>query len=148
MYERVRDVQTCAHLYNYVTLKKKTDVDGSRISRHLRVHLFAHQHSNLGAPLFYGCSVRNIGSCDSIVVRDFFAVGVSWSLPWLPKRYGVLQCVAVFCSVLQCVLQCAVVCCSVLQSLAVCSVLQCVTLVRDFSAVGVPWGLLWIAKRY
>jgi len=112
------------------------------------VHLFAHQHSNLGAPLFYGCSVRNIGSCDSIVVRDFFAVGVSWSLPWLPKRYGVLQCVAVFCSVLQCVLQCAVVCCSVLQSLAVCSVLQCVTLVRDFSAVGVPWGLLWIAKRY
>jgi len=36
----------------------------------------------------------------------------------------------------------------VLQCAVCCSVLQRVTLVRKFSAVGVPWGLLWIAKRY
>ena len=42
------------------------------------------------------------------------------------REHSVLQCVAVCCSVLQCVLQRVAVCCSVLQCVAVCcSVLQC-----------------------
>ena len=59
-------------------------------------------------------------------------VAVSYSVLQYITRHdskvGVMQCVAVCCSVCRSVLQCAAVCCSVLQCVAVCSsVFQCVT---------------------
>jgi len=71
--------------------------------------------------------------CDSFM-RDSYVTYVT---------YHVLQCVAVYCSVLQYVLRCAAVCCIMLQCAAACrSVLRCAAVCRSGQCVAACCSML------
>ena len=112
-------------------------------AHHTRIHTHAHTHTHMYAVVYANSMAQ--GSADNAeavllllykpwaaykdkVVATFQKVAEALTdvpdirLAKMDCRWGVLQCVAVWCSVLQCV----AVCCSVLQCVAVCcSVLQC-----------------------